>query len=584
MSLNKSYLKSLALMAVAAFISAGFVSFQAAPASAVETSIPSSDLAEPQMVSPTLAMFSPVDLFAPTYGSTTSTEDGFTVPIDNFNLLYDYSGTVRYGYMGSMKFGKVEIDEKGLVTVTDVPPGTKSFATITAQLITKDAVQSIAEDSILNQVLNHDSDVSETSLIGDSLVPILQDLTPTSDGFEFTIVNYDPRKDKYGATYTWTPTVTTSTGEVELNHVTGVVTVVGLAPGISSTVKITAYKEYYEVGVNTIVGSSQKAAPAIILGPATQTTTGFSFSIENPEVSKLWAATATNGGSVAIGSTGLVTVTGLAPNAWSIVTVTANNPGFAMGRATIRSTPSLPTVTASLGAVTPTPDGFSFAIDNYDASFNWTGTATNGGSVSISNAGLVKVTGLALNTSSTVTITASKAGFASRTATITATASQPGGTASFGTVTRTSDGFSFAIANYDASFNWAGAVTNGGSVAINNTGLVTVTGLPLNVSSTVTITSYKTGFTPKTAAITSTALQNVEGTLTVGTFKGYVAIYQKGYKGHTMTAKVAGKWIKVDSIASNFERTVRYTGTGYKIFVHLYIDGTWLDTIQTITK
>jgi hypothetical protein len=51
-----------------------------------------------------------------------------------------------------------------------------------------------------------------------------------------------------------------------------------------------------------------------------------------------------------------------------------------------------------------------------------------------------------------------------------------------------------------------------------------------------------------------------------------------------MTAKVAGKWIKVDSIASDFERTVRYTGAGYRIFVHLYIDGALVKIIQTITE
>ena len=86
------------------------------------------------------------------------------------------------------------------------------------------------------------------------------------------------------------------------------------------------------------------------------------------------------------------------------------------------------------------------------------------------------------------------------------------------------------------------------------------------------------------AKISGTAVQGVEKKLTVGVFKGYVAIYQKGYEGHTMTAKIAGKWIKVRSIASEFERTVRYTGFGYSIFTHLYIDGNWMKSVQTTTK
>jgi protocatechuate 3,4-dioxygenase beta subunit len=71
----------------------------------------------------------------------------------------------------------------------------------------------------------------------------------------------------------------------------------------------------------------------------------------------------------------------------------------------------------------------------------------------------------------------------------------------------------------------------------------------------------------------------------VGSFKGYVALYAKGYKGQKMTAIVAGKWIKVDSLASDFERVVRYTGAGYSITTKIYIDGVQIgDAFTTLTK
>jgi protocatechuate 3,4-dioxygenase beta subunit len=71
----------------------------------------------------------------------------------------------------------------------------------------------------------------------------------------------------------------------------------------------------------------------------------------------------------------------------------------------------------------------------------------------------------------------------------------------------------------------------------------------------------------------------------VGSFKGYVALYAKGYKGQKMTAIVAGKWIKVDSLASDFERVVRYTGAGYSITTKIYIDGVQIgDAFTTMTK
>jgi hypothetical protein len=70
----------------------------------------------------------------------------------------------------------------------------------------------------------------------------------------------------------------------------------------------------------------------------------------------------------------------------------------------------------------------------------------------------------------------------------------------------------------------------------------------------------------------------------VGSFKGYVALYAKGYAGQKMSAIVAGKWIVVASLASDFERVVRYTGAGYDIVATIYIDGVMIDTFNVLTK
>jgi hypothetical protein len=59
----------------------------------------------------------------------------------------------------------------------------------------------------------------------------------------------------------------------------------------------------------------------------------------------------------------------------------------------------------------------------------------------------------------------------------------------------------------------------------------------------------------------------------VGSFKGFVALYAKGYAGQKMSAIVAGKWIVVESLDSGFERVVRFTGAGFNITVKIYIDG-----------
>ena len=84
----------------------------------------------------------------------------------------------------------------------------------------------------------------------------------------------------------------------------------------------------------------------------------------------------------------------------------------------------------------------------------------------------------------------------------------------------------------------------------------------------------------KTVVIGASADKKVN----VGSFKGYVALYAKGYKGKKMSAIVAGKWIVVASLASDFERVVRYTGAGYDIVTTIYIDGVSVQSFNVTTK
>ena len=77
-------------------------------------------------------------------------------------------------------------------------------------------------------------------------------------------------------------------------------------------------------------------------------------------------------------------------------------------------------LTPTFDTTTPTANGFTVQISNYDGNFTWTGTATASGSVSISNTGLVTVTGVGPSTSSTATITSSRTGYSDRSATVTA--------------------------------------------------------------------------------------------------------------------------------------------------------------------
>jgi uncharacterized repeat protein (TIGR02543 family) len=89
-------------------------------------------------------------------------------------------------------------------------------------------------------------------------------------------------------------------------------------------------------------------------------------------------------------------------------------------------------------------------------------------------------------------------------------------TPAFGTPTATATGYTVQITNYSGSYEWA--ATGSGSVAISNTGLVTVTGLAAGTASTVTITTARTGYTGGSSTVTGTSFSTAApGAPTIGT-------------------------------------------------------------------
>ena len=74
-----------------------------------------------------------------------------------------------------------------------------------------------------------------------------------------------------------------------------------------------------------------------------------------------------------------------------------------------------------------------------------------------------------------------------------------------------------------------------------------------------------------------------------GSFKGYVAVYARGYEGQRLSAKIGNDWVIVDPIVNNQEngtlfRVVDFTGAGVNIAVRIYIDRVLVDTINLTTK
>ena len=80
----------------------------------------------------------------------------------------------------------------------------------------------------------------------------------------------------------------------------------------------------------------------------------------------------------------------------------------------------------------------------------------------------------------------------------------------------------------------------------------------------------------------------VKGKITVGTFKGFIAIYSKDLEGQRLSAKVAGKWLVQDPIDTfkdfGYGRVVRFTGAGYDILVDVYLNREFFTRVETTTR
>lgn len=81
-----------------------------------------------------------------------------------------------------------------------------------------------------------------------------------------------------------------------------------------------------------------------------------------------------------------------------------------------------------------------------------------------------------------------------------------------------------------------------------------------------------------------TAEESLDRKLNAGSFKGYVALYAKGYMGDRFSAKVGKDWVIRPALDKDFVRIVEYTGAGYTIDVRMYINSELAETITVTTK
>jgi hypothetical protein len=214
------------------------------------------------------------------------------------------------------------------------------------------------------------------------------------------------------------------------------------------------------------------------------------------------------------------------------------------------------------------------------------------------------------NTSGDVTVTVT-AGSASKTLDLTFAAAGPlTGTALTVNVANAAPGMTMTISGaltdkygntvetnvskLKVTYTGPGFVVNGTPTATEADGsyeLKVLLGTNDTVSGSVVVSyagldnAFTTGTSSDDLTVSATLAPAVAASkVNAGSFKGYVALYAKGFEGQKMSAIVAGKWLVVASLATDFERVVRFTGAGYDIVTTIYIDGVMMNTFNITTK
>jgi len=326
----------------------------------------------------------------PTFSAPVSSDTGFTVNFTNYDSLFNLLIKTNVGQVTS---------------------GTASGSTLPLTLsgLTLGQSATITISTSRAGYYSGTASITGSSTPGTGLAPVFSAATSTSSGFTLNITNYDSA---------FTFNVTTSAGTISKGTPTGStlpITVSGLTAGQSATVTASIVRSGYSTLSGTAVGS---AITGIGLNPVFGATisnaAGFTAAMTNYD-SKFTYAASTTAGTASVSTAGVVSVTGLTPGTSATVTVRTSRTGYLAGAGTVTGSPLTGAPrNPTFSVMKPVQGGFTVQISNYDATFQWSATATPG-TATIDQAGLITVTNLSPGTQASVNVTSSKTGYASGT-------------------------------------------------------------------------------------------------------------------------------------------------------------------------
>lgn len=228
----------------------------------------------------------------PAIGAASSTSDGFTATITNYDPAYQWSASVTGG-------GAAVVDANGVLRVTGLRPGLDVTATVT----TSRTGYHTREATKLGR-----------SATGQAKRPTFADPVPTANGFTVQVMNFD-------SDFAWT---TSDNAEID-EH--GLVTVTGLDPGETAIVTVSTTREGYANGFELVSGTAATHAgltPTFV--NETPFASGYTVVVENYDPNYLWQVTGSDG-FAEISHDGIVTAYAQ-PGNENTVTVTTSRTGY----------------------------------------------------------------------------------------------------------------------------------------------------------------------------------------------------------------------------------------------------------------
>jgi hypothetical protein len=88
-------------------------------------------------------------------------------------------------------------------------------------------------------------------------------------------------------------------------------------------------------------------------------------------------------------------------------------------------------------------------------------------------------------------------------------------------------------------------------------------------------------------AVGKAAATSADQKITIGTYKGYVGVFTKGYEGQKLSVRLASKWHvrnPIEDLKAGYSLLTVNTGVGYVANVIVYIDGVEVERMTITTK